>query len=78
MGMLFINRWGFRFAEYRRRGRKNEAFYPVPEHGIQQVLGVGDIATVITGRFPHGFAHLTEGGEVHDGGNAIFGKYPVE
>lgn len=50
----------------------------MPQHGVQQVLGVGDVIPVVACRFPHGFAYLAEGGEVQDCGYVVFREYLVQ
>ncbi len=46
---------------------EDELAYVGVFHGLQDRVGVADIVMVVTQGLLHGFAHLDEGGKVHDG-----------
>lgn len=47
-------------------------------HGVEQHQRGGDVVVIVLGRVDHGFAHLNEGGEVHDAIELMFTKDLIE
>ena len=62
--MILVDGRPRRFAENRRRGRKDEVVDPVRDHRIQQILGLEHVVEVILGRLAHRFTDLDMGGEM--------------
>ncbi len=57
----------FRFlAQHGARGGEDELVDARFAHGLEQGDGLGDVVLVVLEGVLHGFAHLDEGGEVHD------------
>ena len=64
LGMILVDGCPQRFAENRRRGRKDEVVDPMRDHRIQQILGLEHVVEVVLGRLAHRFADLDMGGEM--------------
>ena len=68
---LLVDRHRFRHAVDGGGGRENEVLHVVRQAGLEQAQAVERIVLIVFQRQADRFAHLDEGGKMHDGANGV-------